>query len=313
MIDSFTPVNPAVIDVPSPEIYLSPDGQSGYPDEIAAGDTLDVLRECCGSASRDFPQELWLEPDQRLDKARENDKNHTWGINFLDRFTNQGAGNGGYSTHECTCHMVRAEAEACRNRQRAIIFADGPKKGFRYEESKSGSVWLSPLSIYAEANPREWGGASCRQVLDIACKRGFLPETIQPHEYGFKHSLHGTCGAGGMNQSRGVWTPVSKFPAGWQETGKLFTPLEVIFTDEPEQALCLLCWGFVLGYGRNGHAIPPSFWNSASNVFGYPDSYDQMRFDSWSTFSRAVRSGVHCIASMPTPDDWLKPANTLAV
>lgn len=306
-MDSFVPIHDNLIDQPLDPSVLT-DGHPGYPPEVAQGDTLDVLIDCCGSASRDFPKAMWLEPDQRLDKARENDKNKTWGINFVDRFTNQGSGNGGYSTHECTCHMLRAEAEGCRNRQRGIIFPDGPIKGARYEESTRGSVWLSPLSIYAEANPRERGGAGCWQVLEIALKRGFLPEKIQPREYNFRHTLHGTCGAGGMNQSRGPWVPLSQFPAGHEETSKLFKPEEIIFTTDPEQALCMLCWGLILGYGRNGHAIPPCLWNSASNAFGYVDSYDEVRFDSWNTFRSAVRSGVHAIASMSTSDDWMNPA-----
>lgn len=301
-MDSFTPINPALVDVPAPEIQE----HDGYPAKLQAEDTMDVLRECCGAASTEFPKAMWLEKDQRPDKARENDKNKTWGINYLDRFTNQ------TPTDECTTHMLRAEAEGCRNRQRGIIFPDGPKVNFRYEESLNGSVWLSPLSIYAEANPRKSGGASCRQVLDIACRRGFLPETIQPRDYKFKHAMQGTTGKGGKNQATGPWLPVSQFPDGWQETAKWFKPLEVIFTDDWEQALCLLLWGHVLGYGRSGHAIPPSFWNVASDVYGYVDSYDVVRYDSAATFKRAVSSGVHTIASMPAPDNWLEPAGTLS-
>lgn len=299
-MNSFVPVNPALID----QFYEDHDG---YPDSLAAEDTFDVLWECCGSASTEFPKSLWLDEGQRKDKARENDKNKTWGINFLDRMTNQ------QPSDECTCHMLRAEAEACRNRQRGIIFPDGPKANFRYEESSLGSVWLGPLSVYAEANPNIRGGANCRQVLEIACRRGFLPETIQPRDYKFKHALHGTTGKGGKNQASGKWVRLSDFPDGWQETAAWFKPQEVIFTRDWEQAQCLLLWGYVLGYGRNGHAIPPAFWNVASDVYGYPDSYDVIRYDSAATFRRAVASGVHCIASMPAPDNWLEPAGALAL
>lgn len=295
MIDSFAPIDPALIDVVLPD-------HDGYPIEMQMGDTVDVLKDCCGTAARSFPKSLWLEPDQRADKARENDKNKTWGINYLDRFTMQDP------THECTTHMLRAEAEACRNRHRGIIFPDGPKKGARYEESLQGSVWLSCLSIYAEANPSQWGGAGCRQVLEIACKRGFLPDKTQPKEYGFKHQLQGTTGRGNSNQSSGPWVRLSNFPGGWEKTAAWFKPLEVILTTDPEEALCLLLWGRVLGYGRNGHAIPPAFWNATENAIGYVDSYDVVRYDSWRTFQGAVSQGVHCIESMTTPDDWDKPA-----
>jgi hypothetical protein len=295
MNDSFKPVDPKKIDV-------FPKEHDGYPEKKAAEDTIDVLRDRCGSASRDFPAALWLDSSQREDKARENDKNRTWGINYLDRFTNQ------TPSHECTTHMLRAEAEGARNRQLGIIFPDGPKKNFRYEESQRGSVWVSPLSVYAEANPREWGGANCGQVLNIAITRGMLPEKIQPFDYGFKHALHGTTGSGGKNQSRGSWISLKNFPEGWKETAKHFKPQEVIFTRDPEQALCLLLHGHILGYGRKGHAIPPCLWNASSNAIGYVDSYDVVRWDSWGTFRSAVSNGVHCIASMTTPDDWMKPA-----
>lgn len=293
-MNSFSPIDQALIDV-----ILPP---SGYPAELAAMDTPDALRDCCGEAAREFPKALWIEPKDWADKARDNDKYHTWGINYVDRFTNQDP------SHECTCHGLRTTAEGCRNRQRGIIFPDGPKKGFRYEESQSGSVWLSPLSIYSEANPNQWGGAGCIQVLNIACRRGFLPEKIQPRDYGFKHQIQGTTGKGGMNQSSGPWIPLSRFPDGWQETAKWFQPKEVIVTTDWEQAVCLLLHGRILEYGRNGHAIPPCIWSIANNAAGYVDSYDIVRWDSLGTFKSAVRGGVFSIESMTAPDDWTKPA-----
>jgi len=169
MNNSFETIDPKLVDVRFTE-------HTGYPDRFKQMDTRDVLVSVCGSASREFPQSLWIEPKDWADKARDNDKYHTWGMNYIDRFTNQNP------THECTCHSLRANVEAARNRQRGIIFHEGPKKGFRYEQSKKGSVWLSPLSVYAEANPGQWGGANVQQVLEIACRRGMLPEKIQPRD-----------------------------------------------------------------------------------------------------------------------------------
>jgi hypothetical protein len=300
MIKSFDRINPALFD-PSPEIAKTLDSHPGYTDAMKAADTPDVLRDVCGAAVRDFTDDLWIEPKDWKDKAAENDKNHTWGINFLDRFTNQNP------THECTCHALRACAEAARNRQRGIIFPEGPKRDFRYEESAKGSVWLSPLSIYAEANPRQWGGAGCHQVLEIACRRGFLPEKIQPREYGFKHTLAGTTGAGGKNQSRGDWVPVSRFPDGFEETGKLLKPAEVIIPSSWEQGICLLLHGGVGEVGRSGHAIPYAFWNAEEDAVGYVDSYDVVRYDSRRTYQSAM-NGIFFIMSMTTPDDWNNPA-----
>lgn len=290
-MNSFAPVPTNLIDVQVPF--------SGYLDD--GGNTLDVLKDMCGSASRDFPQGLWIEPSDWADKARENDKNNTWPMNYIDRYTNQNP------THECTCHSLRANMEAARNRQRGIIFPDGPKKDFRYEESSKGSVWIAPNSVYPEANPRQWGGANVRQVLEIACRRGALPETKQPHSYGFKHAIPGTTGKGGLNQASGPWLSVSRFPSGWQETAKLFKPLEVIFPESWEQALCLVMHGYVVSVGRNGHAVPWAQWNVQESVMAYPDSYDVTRYDSLRTVKSAWR-GAFAIATMTTPDDWNEPA-----
>jgi hypothetical protein len=294
--DTFAPVNPALIDVRLPVPH------DGYPDDIAKGDTIDVLKDCCGAASRDFPKELWVEPDVWPDWARDNDKYHTWGFNYVDRFTNQNP------THECTCHSFRANFEAARNRARGVIFTDGPKKDFRYPESAEfGSVWVSPLSVYDEANPQQRGGAGVRQVLEIGCRRGFLPETKQPREYGFKHAIHGTTGQGGINQASGPWVPVSRLPAGWEETAAKFKPLEVIFPESWEQAVCLVLHGLLVSVGRAGHAVPWAFYNIKEQVMGYIDSYDVVRYDSLRTVKSAWQ-GSFAIATVTTPSDWLKPA-----
>lgn len=292
-------IDPALIDV------VLPEDEQGYPAHLAAEDTPDVLWDVCGSASRAFPKSLWIEPKDWADKARDNDKYKTWPANFVDRFTNQ------QPTHECTCHSLRVNMEAARNRHRGIIFPDGAKKDFRYEESaKSGSVWLSPLSVYAEANPRKTGGANVRQVLEIAVRRGMLPEKIQPREYGFKSTLQGTTGKGGKNQSSGPWVRVADFPDDWEETAKHFKPLEVIFPASLEEAVCLVLNGFVVSVGRDGHAVP---WDQlefdGNDLDGtwYDDSYDVKRYDSFRKMQSAWR-GAFSIATPTTPDDWLKPA-----
>lgn len=306
-MDSFAPIDSRLIDEPLPANVLI-NGHSGYPDAMQALDTIDVMKGACGAAAQDFPDKLWIEPRDWADKARDNDKYHTWPINFIDRFTNQPP------THECTCHALRAVAECCRNRQRGIIFPDGPKKDYRYADSALGSVWLSPLSIYAEANPGQWGGAGCYQVLEIACRRGFLPDKTQPFDYKLKHTLVGTAGAGNNNQSHGNWVRLADFPEGWEDTAAYFKPQEVIFTTEWEQAVCLILHGYAIEYGRSGHAIPPSIWNVKDSVAGYVDSYNVVRYDSLGTFKGAVRSGAFTIASMTPPNgaDWLNPTGATA-
>lgn len=293
-MNSFDLPNPKLVDVRLPS-------HDGYPDDLKAADTIDALKGCCGAATREFPQELWIEPQYWKDKASDNDKYHTWGMNYIDRFTNQNP------THECTCHSLRANFEAARNRQRGIIFPDGPKVDFRYDNSTKGSVWVSPNSVYAEANPRQWGGAGIIQVLEIAVRRGMLPEKIQPHEYGFKHAIQGTTGKGGKNQSSGPWLSVSQFPAGWQETAATLMPLEIIIPDSYEQSVCLLLHGRVVSVGRSGHAVPWSMWMASNGSAAYADSYDVVRYDSQGTVKSAW-SGSFSIATVTTPDDWSNPA-----
>jgi hypothetical protein len=306
-MSTFDPIDPKLIDVPSPEITKSPNGHGGYTDLMKLQDTRDVLMQACGAASREFPAALWIEPKDRADKARDNDKHGTWPVNYVDRFTMQDP------THECTCHSLRTTAEASRNRAIGVRFPDGPKKSYRYAESAtSGSVWLSCLSVYAEANPQQWGGANVRQVLEIACRRGFIPDKTQPRDYKFKHTLQGTAGTGNSNQSSGKFLRVSQFPDGWQETAKWFKPQEVIFASDWEQALCLVLHGFSYSVGRNGHAVPWTRWNVESQVMEYIDSYNVIRYDSLRT-CKSAWSGGFTIATMTTPDNWDEPAGKLAL
>jgi hypothetical protein len=292
-----TKVDPALIDVFFPH--------DGYPEELAKEDTRENMKgaaEEAGAVVTDFPEGLWIEPSQWAEIARQNTEYKSWGMDYLDRFTNQNP------THECTCHSLRANMEAAWNRSRRISFG-GPVAGKRLEQSaKSGSVWLSPLSVYAEAQPRQWGGANVQQVLRIAAKRGMLPEPIQPRDYGFKHTLHGTTGKGGVNQAKGPWVKLSNFPDGWEETAKHFKPLEFIFPDSIEQAVSLLLHGFLVSVGRKGHAIPWGKFDPDEKLFPYTDSYDVIRYDSWSTARGCAGNGSFSIVSVTTPDDWDKPA-----
>lgn len=286
-------IDPKLIDFIHPE-------PTGYPDNLSAGDTRDILWDAAGGkdgAAREFPANLWVEPRNWKEFAAETDRLKTWPINFLDRTTNQSP------THECTTHALRAILESAWNRQRNIILGP-PRPGQLLDISKtSASVWFSCLSIYAEANPRQWGGAGTRQVIEIAFKRGILPDLIQPVDRKFKHALVGTCGEGNATQSSGKWVPLSKFPDGWKDTARLFRPVEIIFPESWEQIVCLLMHGYGVGVGRKQHSIPYMRWLDDEQVIEYPDSYDIMRYDSVRMIKSAV-GGAYAVASMTVPDDW---------
>jgi len=300
-MSTFDDVDPLLVDV-------FPSEHDGYPDDLAAEDTDDVLRDVCGAATTEFPKEWEIDPKDWDDVANENDKRKSWAMNFVDRFTNQGPGNGRRGTHECTCHSMCVNFSVARNRARGLIYPDGPRKDARYEESGIvGSVWPSPLSVYNEANPSVWGGANVRQVLEIAIRRGILPDTIQPADYGFKHAIHGTAGKGGKNQGSGPWVPLSQMPAGWEETARMFRPDEVIFPSCYEEAVCLLLHGFAVSVGRHGHAVPWCGYMAGKRLHPYPDSYDVIRYDSERT-ARSAWRGSFSIISTTLPNDWSRPA-----
>ena len=282
-MNTFSPVDPNLIDV-----VLEFDGY--------VQDEADGVWDACGNAAREFPQALWIEPKDWADKARDNDKYKNWGIDYLDRFTNQSP------THECTNHALRAAAECAANKQQGIKLGP-PVAGRRLPISaQSRSIWYSCLYPYAEANPRQWGGASTRGLMDLATRKGLVPDRTQPREYNFRHVLTGTAGRGGINQSNGNWVPLSRFPSGWETTALQHRPLEVIIPRIWEQVVCLLLHGWVVGHGRQGHAVPLAFWNNTSRVAGYPDSYDVIRYDSINNI-RAGLVSAYCITSMSIPPE----------
>jgi hypothetical protein len=302
-------IDPKLIDVTLPL------DEQGYPEHLAAEDTPDVLRDVCMAAGMTvvpFPEHFRIPRRNWLEVQKLGEKNRTRPIDFLDRHTNQ------TPTHECTCHAAGKGFEAARNRQRRI--ACGPPVAGQMPTVESASVWLSKLSVYAEANPRERGGANVRQVLEISGRRGWLPDLKQPRDWGFRHAMQGTAGKGGACQSNGPFPGWSRSdfirkPAGWvdgnwQDTAKHFRPLEVVFPRDFEEAVCLElggpeAMGIGLVTGGRGHSIWYGFVDVENEVFGYPDSYDVIRYDSF----RSWRSGgIYGIVSTTTPDDWDKPA-----
>jgi len=254
------------------------------PDSGYVDDGQDTSENFAGlQSSREFPGNLWIDPDDWKDAARENDRFGTWAETTrqnIGRFTNQSP------THECTCHSLIQGAEAAYRVQ----------SGFKY------NIALSPISVYAEANPRQWGGANCLNVLRIAMERGFLPEPVHGQSEIFEHTLHGTCGQGNENNSRGDWVPLSQFPDGWKRTAGELKPIEAINPRTIEQCVCLILAGYVVNVGRNGHAVPWNHlvWRGRAMYFGYADSYDIVRYDSWRTARGAV-GGASSITLMSTP------------
>jgi hypothetical protein len=265
--------------------------ESGYSDPQGA----DNSDEYSMMGARDFSDELWFEEKEWKDRAKENDDKGLWAESVRDRFTNQ------FNTHECTAHSMIQGFEAAYNQTR---------------KGNGRPVLLSPLSVYAEANPRERGGANCRNVLEIAINRGILPDhaglnRLTEQQELFEHTLIGTAGKGNATQSHGRFLQVSEFPSGWEETAKHFRPLaaDVVNPKTFEECVCLLLHGRVINVGRSGHAVPWNrlVWRDGDMYAAYADSYDRTLYDSIRTMKGAV-SGASSIWSTTIPDDWDYPA-----
>jgi len=263
--------------------------ETGY-DDADGNDTSDALAGIEGA--RDFPSWMWIELRDWKDHARENDKHETWPESYRGRWTNQSP------THECTCHALIQNAEICLNRTRL---------------GAGREVWLSPLSVYAEANPRQWGGSYMQRTLNIAAHRGILPEYNGPEGVGsqremFEHTLN--CSSGNKSPWGGPWVPLNRFPSGWKTTARKFRPVEIVNPRSHEEIICLLLHGVAVSVGRSGHAIPYTqvVWRNGRLHAKYADSYEIHRYDSERMIRSAV-GGAYGIMTMTAPDDWSKPAD----
>jgi hypothetical protein len=275
--------------------YQQPDF-TGYPAHLAAQDTSANL---AAMGAKDFPNSLWIEPKNWKQYWADNkyDELNLSAMDMRNRFTNQNP------TDECTCHCLVQCAETSWNATRG---------------GKGSPVLFSQIGIYSIANPGQWGGAGCQQVLRIAMQYGFIPERVHGQETRFKHTLWGTCGKGNVDNSTGKWVTESMNPEYFAQaapTRRHFKPTEVINPRSREEIVCLLIHRRGVGVGRNGHSIPylQPVWESGQAsekpTIAYSDSYDVIRYDSWSTVSSAVE-GSYCIWSLTVPDDWDKPAGT---
>lgn len=260
------------------------DDNTGYPDDLAAEDTTENLLMMGGT---EFPNELWIEPKHWKEYVADNkyDERGLWPENYRSRYTHQGG------THECTCHALIQCCEGCWNLQFGGL---------------NNKVAFSQIGIYAIANPRQWGGANCRQVLRISMEHGLIPETIWDQDKKYEHTLHGTCGKGNENNSSGSWVTERSNPEyfdGAKSTRQRFRPTEIIIPSSREQMACLIIHGRLVGVGRRGHSIPYNrlAWEpnqrSENPTFPYPDSYDVIRYDSWSGAAASVSSS-YCVWSM---------------
>lgn len=298
------PLDPDTIDVTLPE-------HDGYPPEAEEQDTDEAVFAAFGDAGREFPDSFNVPEDEWEERIEEMWAKKLWPINYLDRYSHQG------NSDECTCHSLAYACEMVWNRQRRYPHGDGPEANVRLDSSALGSsVWFSPISVYAQANPRQWGGANIQTVIGIAIDRGILPSTIQPKDYQFKHTMVTTCGGhSGTNQEDGSWPGWSssdfrrhpdEWPdRQWRETAINFRPLECVNPRSTSQVVSLLLNGCPVGVGRSGHAVTYACIKRDRGrlYYGYPDSYNVTRWDS-----RAAYSGSWSIVSFTSPDDWDNPS-----
>lgn len=285
------------------DIVLPPDEQ-GYPEELAKQDRdAAALFAAGGEASTTLPDSWYVEDKDVEALCAENDERKTWPINRRSRFTNQ------QPTHECTNHSEVCNFEIARNADLGIIYPEGPKANFRYDESKtSGDVFFSCMVPYNRANPRIYGGAIVRQILQFAMEDGQMPDHIQPHDYKFRHTMPGTMGQGNSNQSHGDWVPYTKMPEGWRDTAKWFKPREIVYPNDWRVGLSIVLRGRAVSVGRNGHAVPYSLYSFKTRMMGYIDSYNVVRWDSERLWKSCIASGSFSIISTTQPADRMKPA-----
>lgn len=262
-----------------------PDGHCGYVDPKGA-DTSENYQTYLGAT--DFLSSLWIEPKDWKEYARAQHVSKIDGEAFRQRWTNQ------HPTHECTCHSLVQGIENAIMQQNS--------------GDAEGRIALSPISVYAIANPRQWGGANCLRVLGLAQRHGVLPEPVWGQEDRFKTTLHGTCGRGNRDNSSGPW-PVRggrlerKYWNDAEETRQQFKPTEIVNPRSREEMACLVLHGRVVNVGRDGHAVPYNrlVWEpgqaSERPTFQYADSYNVNRYDSWVRAAKAV-SGSSCIWSV---------------
>lgn len=275
---------------------------TGY--DAAMGARYDTEEGLFGIGAVSFPDRYWIEPRDWKERAEQNDENRTWPDDYKSHMTHQG------NSHECTCHALSQVFEIAYNRQRALDM----------QVDKGKAVWFSPLSVYSEANPGQWGGSYMQKTLGIIRDRGILPEHNGPDNSGgivvnqqkeeFTHTLNRTAGFSDPSRGGGPWVRMSRFPIGWRETAKHFKALEVINPRTYEEMVCLLLHGIALGVGRAGHAIPyvGLVWENGRTMYAkYSDSYDVFRYDSVSRMRSAV-GGAYGIVTTTTPDDWDNPA-----
>jgi hypothetical protein len=129
--------------------------------------------------------------------------------------------------------------------------------------------------------------------VEISSDQGFLPDVIQPRDYGFRHFMWGTAGKGGINQSSGPWPGWSggnfkKHPDGWADenwkyTAKWFRAIGIVDCDDTEQYDSVLINGRAWGVARSGHGVPHGrivYDSSGRKLYRYKDSYDRYLYDS---------------------------------
>ena len=222
------------------------------------------------------------------DWARENDKHKAWAFDFNPRTTHQG------KSHECVCHAsVRAFEMAWCSQFGEI----------------ENAIFGSPLSVYSEANPRQWGGSYMQDALNIITERGIIPEHDGVNGEGyqrdslFRHTLHQTAG----RSDSGPWVKVGNFPTGWKKTSRHLRFLEAYNINSKGAFGSALCRGWPIVNGRSGHSIPHAklVWRDGRVHSMYVDSYHRYGYDSMRMWSAG---GAYCVRTVTRPHSISRPA-----
>jgi hypothetical protein len=167
-------------------------------------------------------------------------------------------------------------------------------------------VGISASSIYKQIGSSPNSGSSVEDCIDRMHDTGALPRDTAENKARFKHTQPDT----------GFRVP---FASGWKETAALFSGLEGVWCDHPDEMLTALALGMPVGVGRDGHSILyiEDIYEGSDDFVDYVNSWGPWGFgkaefasgfgrDSRRTFLKSADWCYAFQAADPSRWNWLK-------